>query len=68
VFRKDDLAVNSDIENAAIAARHFGIDPQFILDCGCQTGSPRQVASTLAIRNRYSHGYLGVRSPALKTS
>ena len=55
VFRKDDLAVDGDIENATVAARQFRIDPGLSLDRGCQTGSLGEIVSTSAICNRQPH-------------
>jgi hypothetical protein len=55
VLRKYQLAVHRYVENAAVAAGQLGVDANFVLDCGCQTGSLGQVVSTFAIGNRHAH-------------
>jgi hypothetical protein len=55
VFRKQQLAVHRDIENPAVSAGQFRLDPQFALERGRQTGGLREVVSTTAVLDRDLH-------------
>jgi hypothetical protein len=55
VLRKDELAVAVDVVDATIALDQLGIDAEFILDPGRQTGGAGEIVSTRAVGDRDFH-------------
>jgi hypothetical protein len=55
VLGEDDLAVDADVEDAAIAAGQLRVDAQLALDRGRQTGGPWEVVSARAVGDRQLH-------------
>ena len=53
---EDERAVRYDVEHPRIALDELRVDSELVLDTGCQTGSPGQVASTDAVADRDPHG------------
>jgi hypothetical protein len=63
MLRKQQPAVDCDVENAAVTARQFRLDSHLPLDPGRQTGGLRQVISTAAIGNRDPHEPMLTQAP-----
>jgi hypothetical protein len=49
VLREDQLAVEDDVEDAAVAANQLGDDAGLPFDLGRQTGGPGEIVSTSAV-------------------
>ena len=71
VLRKDQRAVDGDVEHTAVPARQVRVDAKLSLECGRQTGGLGKVVSTSAVRNRdlhRPHSNVGQTHPAARAA
>jgi hypothetical protein len=65
VLRKDPVAVDDNVEDAALARQNFRVDAQLPFDRGCQTGSLGTIVSTNAILNGDVHSEIMISREAI---
>jgi len=55
VLREHQVSIRDDVEHAVVTLDQPGLDPEVVGKPGPQTGGPRKVVSTHAIRDRDIH-------------